>query len=439
MMVGKGIIIMRQGELRRLSVVEKVLARTITQVEAAGLLNISDRQIRRIIKRVCKEGSEGIIHKSRGKPSHGAISKKIKQKVLKLCREKYEGFNPTFAAEKLLELDGIQVSRETVRKWFIKEEIPYKVRRARPHRAWRERKHYFGEMEQVDGSDEDWFEGRGPRCILMGYIDDATNNVFARFYGYEGTIPAMDSFKHYGQTYGLPLRVYIDRHAAYKTQRKKTIEEELANKEPLTQFGRALEELGVEVIYAHSPQAKGRIERLFRTFQDRLIKEMRLKGIKTIEEANKFLEYYLPIYNKRFSVQACKEGDLHRPIPAGLDLDSVLCEKTERVLRNDFTVAHDCKLYQILDHIRSRKVTVEKRLNGDLVISYKGRKLNYVEIAQRPRREEMMSPSKPGMRWLPPMDHPWKKYPYRRMVACSRLQDYKQKTTLADKYSRLTP
>lgn len=438
-MVGKGIIIMRQGELRRLSVIEKVLAGTITQIEAAGLLSISDRQIRRIIKRVCKEGSEGIIHKSRGKPSHRAISKKIRQKVLKLCREKYEGFNPTFAAEKLLELDGIQISRETVRIWFIEEKIPYEVRKARPHRAWRERKHYFGEMVQVDGSDEAWFEGRGPRCILLGYIDDATNNVFARFYEYEGTIPAMDSFKHYGQKYGLPLRVYIDRHSTYKTQRKKTIEEELANKEPLTQFGRALEELGVEVIYAHSPQAKGRVERLFRTFQDRLIKEMRLKGIKTIEEANQFLEYYLPIYNKRFSVQACEEGDLHRPIPAGLDLDSVLCEKTERALRNDFTVAHDCKLYQILDNICSRKVTVEKRLNGDLVISYKGRKLNYVEIAQRPRREEVMSPSRPRTRWLPPMDHPWKKRSYERMVACSRSQDYKQKAAQADKFSRLTP
>ncbi|MCX6353587.1 MAG: ISNCY family transposase [Candidatus Aureabacteria bacterium] len=438
-MAGKDIVIMRQGELRRLSIIEKVFAGTITQIEAAGILDISVRQIRRIIKRDCKEGAEGIIHKSRGKPSHRAISKKIRQRVLKLCREKYEGFNPTFAAEKLLELDGIQISRETVRSWFIEEKIPYKVRKARPHRQWRERKQYFGERVQIDGSDEDWFEGRGPRCIAMGYIDDATNNVCARFYEYEGTIPAMDSFKHYGQKYGLPSRVYIDRHSTYKTQRKRTIEEQLANKRPLTQFGRALEELGVEVIYAHSPQAKGRVERLFRTFQDRLIKEMRLKGIKTIEEANRFLEYYLPIYNKRFSVRACKEGNLHRPIPAGLDLDGVLCEKTERALRNDFTVAHDCKLYQIVDNVRSRKVIVEKRLNGDLVISDKGRKLNYEEITQRPRREEVTSPSRPRMRWLSPMDHPWKKHSYKQMAACSRLENYKQKMAQVDKFSRLTP
>jgi hypothetical protein len=326
-----------------------------------------------------------------------------------------------------------------VRNWFIDEKIPYDGRKVRQHRQWRERKHSFGEMEQVDGSFEYWFGDRGPRCVLMAYIDDATSNVFARFYEYEGTIPALDSFKHYVKRHGIPLSVYIDRHATYKSRREATIEEQLANKEPLTQFKRALVELGVGVIHAWSPQAKGRVERLFRTLQDRLIKEMKLKGISTIEDGNRFLEYYLPIFNKRFSVKAGQDEDLHRPIPAGFDLDSVLCKKTEHVLRNDFTVAHERKLYQVLDNIRARKVLVEEKVDGGLMISFKGKRLNYKEITQRPKREGVASPSKPRVYWSPPMDHPWKRPSYDRMVACSRLQDYKQKMSRNDKSSRLTP
>ena len=176
-------------------------------------------------------------------------------------------------------------------------------------------------------------EGRGPKCVLMGYIDDATGRVYGRFYDHEGTIPAMDSFKRYIMEYGLPMSVYLDKHTTYKSWVRR---DELREVEPISQFGRALSGLGVKMLFAHSPQAKGRIERLFNTFQDRLVKEMRLKGVSAIPEANRFLDSYLPVYNQRFSVEPKEKGDLHRTV--SVDLDAVLCIKTERTLKNDHTI-----------------------------------------------------------------------------------------------------
>ena len=198
----------------------------------------------------------------------------------------------------------------------------------------------------------------------------------------------MDSFKRYIQKSGLPMKVYLDKHSTYKSTAKPTIQDELDRVEPLSQFERALKELGVEVIHAHSPQAKGRIERLFGTFQDRLVKEMRLRGIRRLEEANRFLEDYLPLYNRRFSVYP-KEGDnFHRPLPRGLALDTILCIKTERALRNDFTVAHNKKLYQIEETIKASKVMVQERVDGSMIMTYKGGTLRFKEIIERPVREE---------------------------------------------------
>ena len=411
-MHGKDIITMSQMELRRVSVINKVIDKIMTQLEASKILELSTRQIRRITKRVSKEGDKGVIHKSRGRPSTQALPEKVKNKILKLCKTKYEGFNPLFASEKLFEIEKIKISRETLRSWFKEKNIPYKMRKKRPHRAWRERRHFFGQMIQADGSHHDWFEGRGHRCVLIGYIDDATSNVFARFYEYEGTFPFMDSFKRYTRKYGLPCGIYLDRHSTYKSTMRPSIEDELNNKEPLTHAGRALEELGVEVIFANSPQAKGRIERLFRTFQDRLIKEMRLKDIKTVKEANKFLKYYLSVYNRRFKVEAIEKGDLHRPLPKGIDLNRVLCIKTKRILNNDSTVAHNKKLYLVLDKIQAKSVFVEERLNGKLLIAHNSRALRYRKIAKRPKAK----PKKPKYiftmvrkeRARPSVDHPLK-------------------------------
>jgi hypothetical protein len=222
------------------------------------MAGVSERQLRRLVRAVRDEGERGIVHKARGRPSKRKTSGAVKGKVLRLYRRKYAGFGPTLASEKLGELDGIGVSDETLRKWLMEAGLWEKRRRRAKHRSWRQRRECFGEMVQMDGSHHDWLEGRGPELVLMGYIDDATNNVFARFHDYEGTRPAMESFKRYVRKYGLPQSVYLDKHTTYKSPRKLTPEEELQGvEEPMSQFERALYELGVEVIHAHSPQAKG--------------------------------------------------------------------------------------------------------------------------------------------------------------------------------------
>ena len=410
-MAREDIIMASQEELRRLHVIQKVLEGVIKQVEAAEILSLSSRHIRRVIKRVKEEGNRGIVHRSRGRPSNRKIADQIRDKVINLYRSKYKGFGPTLASEKLLEREGMRINDETLRTWLIETGDWKKSRKRGRHRQWRERKSHCGEMVQLDGSHHQWFEGRGPGCVLMGYIDDATGKTFARFYDYEGTIPAMDSFKRYSKKYGLPMSVYLDKHSTYKSTAKPTIEDELNDVEPLSQFERALKELGVEVNHAHLPQAKGRIERLFRRFQDRVVKEMRLRGIRAIEEGNQFLEGYLPLYNRRFSVCPKEKENFHRPLPKGVDLDVILCMKTERALRNDFTVAHNKKLYQIEDTIKALKVVVQDRIDGSMIITYKGRSLRFKQISARPVRENkdpvVVRKKKP---YIPPADHPWRKF-----------------------------
>jgi transposase len=409
-MAGEGILMVRQKELKRLHVIQKVLERGIKEVEAAEILGLSSRQIRRIVKRVRIEGDKGVIHKSRGQPSKRRIPDAIRDKIVQLYRSQYWDFGPTLASEKLQERDQLEVSDETLRLWLLESGDWKKRRKTRGHRRWRERKAHRGEMVQMDGSHHDWFEARGPHCVLMSYIDDATGKVFGRFYEYEGTIPAMDSFKRYSQKDGLPIRVYLDRHTTYKSPAKASVEDLLNDGVPLSEFERALKELGVEVIHALSPQAKGRVERLFRTLQDRLVKEMRLREIGTIEEANEFLKQYLPVYNRRFSVLPRQRLDLHRPLPKGLNLDSVLCIKTERRLRNDFTVAHNKKLYQIEDRTRASKVMVHEYINGSLRMTYRDQPLRFKEITTRPVKQEK-GPVKERIRRppIPSANHPWRK------------------------------
>ena len=412
-MAREDMIMARPEELKRLHVIQKVLEGLVIEVEAAEILSLSSRQIRRIVKRIRFEGEKGIIHKGRGRSSNRRISRKIRDKVIQLYRKQYPDFGPTLASEKLLERDGIKISDETLRRWLLESGDWKKARKSRRHRQWRQRKDHPGEMIQMDGSHHDWFEGRGPQCVLMAYIDDATGRAYARFYEYEGTIPAMESFKRYIQKYGLPMSVYLDKHSTYKSTAKPSIQDELNNTEPLSQFERALKEFGVEVLHAHSPQAKGRIERLFGTFQDRLVKEMRLKGIKTMEEANKFLEKYLPLYNRRFSVSAVGE-DLHRPLAKGMDLNKILCIKTERTLRNDFTIAHNGKLYQIENALRASKVMVEDRIGGSMVITYRDQPLRFKEITARPLREKKQPTGRKGnKRPVPPSaHHPWRGFKF---------------------------
>lgn len=412
-MADKDMITMSRRESRRLHIIHQALDLKITQVAAAAVLGLSDRQLRRLIKRVRAEGDDGICHRSRGKASNHRIHPKIKAQALKHFKQEYADFNLTHATEKLSEVHGITISDETLRLWLAEAEISYKKRRAKKHRQRRERKACFGELVQIDGSHHDWFEGRGPLCVFMGYIDDATGIVFGRFYDYEGTIPAMDSMKRYIKLYGVPQSVYLDKHSTYKSWAEPTIDEQLSGQEPLSHFEKSLAALEVEVIHANSPQAKGRVERLFKTLQDRLVREMRLQGIKNVDEANVFLETYLPKHNRRFRKEAQEKADLHRPALPTRELDRILCIKEERTVKNDFTIAYANKVYQIEQMTRAKKVTVEEHLDGSLHITYKGKDLRCRLIEKQSPRETpdqplVLAPRKP---WIPPADHPWKKRP----------------------------
>lgn len=400
------IITMKQEELRRLHIIRQVLDNKLKQVEAADKINLSYRQTKRITKRVKEEGDKGIIHRLRGRPSHNKIGDKVKNKVISLCRDKYKGFGPTLAAEKLFEIEKIKLSDETLRNWLTREGLWQRKRKYKQYRTWRERKHHFGEMIQWDGSHHAWFEDRGPWCVLISQIDDATNEKSGQFYPYEGTMPAFSSLKKYINKHGIPHSIYLDRHTTYKSNKKLSIEDELNDQEFLSQFERAAKELGITVIHANSAPAKGRIERSFRTDQDRLVKEMRLANISTIKEANNFLKRYWPKHNKRFSVKPIEEGNFNRPLPEGIDLDAILCKKTEHILRNDFTIKHDKKLYQILDKSVGRKVSVEERTSGALYITYNGRKLRYKQIQYRLKPEK---PKLPRRINRPSRKHPWRK------------------------------
>jgi len=385
-MVGEDKVIMSVKELRRVHVLRQTMEKQLTQVKAGILLGLTTRHIRRLIERVEQAGDQGLAHRGRGKPSNRRIAARVKATVLKLYEKRYGDFGPTLAAEKLAERHGITLSAETLRRWLRERGVDHFTRRKRPHRAWRERRAHVGALIQLDGSHHDWLEGRGPRGVLMAYIDDASSRVLARFYEYEGTIPAMDSFTRYVTRYGIPLAVYADRHTTYQSPAKPTVEEQLAGREPTSQFGRALGELGVELIPAHSPQAKGRVERLFKTFQDRLIKEMRLAGVSTLDEANRFLEDYLPIYNQRFSVQPAQAADLHRPRPTHRELGRILCRKTTRCLRKDFTLAHQGGLYQTHDTVRPPHVQVEEGVDGTMRTTHHGCPLDFHAITSRPMK-----------------------------------------------------
>ena len=402
---------MSQKELIRLHLVKEVLDKKLKQNEAAQRLKLSTRQVRRIERRVEAEGDPGIAHKLRGQPSARRIDNKLRQKIVGIYRKDYWDFGPTLACEKLFEINHIKLSDETLRMWLIAEGLWQKRRRGRKHRLWRERKHHVGEMIQMDGSHHAWFEDRGPECVLMGYIDDATSAKYGRFYPYEGTLPAFDSLKRYIKRYGIPFSIYLDRHSTYKGWAKPTLEEELRNETSLSHFEAAAQKLGIRIIHANSAPAKGRIERSFKTDQDRLVKELRLAGVSTVEEGNKFLENYWPRHNKRFSVPALEEADFHRKLSKDVELEAVLCIRTPRSVRNDFTISHKGRLYQILDPRAGKWVDAEERLDGKMYITSAGRCLAYKAIVERPVVPQQQEPKPLGPKrstWKPNKNHPWK-------------------------------
>ena len=407
----KDIFMMTREEIQRYQIIRKVLERQINQQEASEFLKLSDRQVRRIVKRVKVEGEAGVVHRSRGRTSNRSIKASFKEKVLKLYRSSYEDFGPTLASEKLLERDGLKVNDETLRLWLAKEALwQVKSRRVRKNLSWRERKAHLGEMVQLDGSHHDWLEQRGPKLVLMGYIDDATGRFYGKFYGYEGTMPAMDSLKGYIRQYGIPKSIYLDRHSTYKNNKKYAYTDwPFRDKQELTQFGRACQQLGIELIYANSPQAKGRVERVFETLQDRLTKELRLAKASGCKEANFVMERYLNGFNKKFEVAAKRRGDLHRPADKRIKIDDILSFQTQRALRNDRTVLHNNRWYQVLNRTCAKDVMVCDYLNGRMAIKYGNNRLEYKTISGPiVRVKEKIFKARIRKHYVPPRDSYWR-------------------------------
>jgi transposase len=410
-------ISMSQRERHRLEAFSRVRRGEITLVKASELLGLSYRQARRCFGRYVEEGDKGLIHRLRGQPSNRQADARRKRRVLSLYEKKYADHGPTLAAECMAEDDRVIVPVETLRQWLLSAGLWRKKRRCRPYRQRRARKEYFGELVQMDGSHHDWFEGRRGWAVLMVLIDDATSEVFAWFCEGETTLAAMEALSGYVERYGLPRALYVDRDSIYRCDRESTIAENLAGKEPTTQFGRAMEELDVEVIMAHSPQAKGRVERVNGTLQDRLVKALRREKISDLRGANRFLqEKFLAAFNRRFVRKAVRPSDLHRRVPRGLDLGRVLSIRETRVVQNDWTVRFENRWFQLAEihqnlGLAGRSVTMCRRLDGPLELLHGGRELSYRELPAppQPRQDEAVPEIRSNQGQRPAADHPWRR------------------------------
>ena len=411
-------ITLSQKEVRRLKILHRVIEGEVTQVKASEILGITDRQVRNIIQRLKAEGDKGIVHRNRGRASPHRIASEREDLIAEIVERRYVDFGPTLAAEKLEECEGIRVSKEKLRQIMLAKGLWQRKRRRRKIYQWRQRKEYFGEMVQMDGSHHDWLEGRGSKMVLMGYMDDATGRFYGRFYDYEGLFPAMDSLEHYIRHYGCPVSLYLDKHSTYKTTRQPDLDELLRGEEAQTQFERAAKELDIEIIHAHSPQAKGRIERAFGTLKDRLVKELRLAGICNKEEANMLLEKFIPQYNKRFARVPLREGNLHKRLPKGVKFRDILCIKAKRTITNDCTLRWRGRRF-LIDNpsiaMRRGKVEVREHFDGQLTVKFNGHSLEVHEVFEakpiktRQTKEPVNNKKKKG-KYIPPADHPWRRH-----------------------------
>ncbi|MBU2052324.1 ISNCY family transposase [Patescibacteria group bacterium] len=416
---------MTQRDIDRVKVLHQAIQRRITQEKAGELLALSREWVNRLCQRIKQNGDRAVIHGLRGKPSNHQLPAGLIDKAIGKIKKKYIGFGPTLAAEKLLELDKITLSVETIRQSMISAHLWEDKERRATHREWRERKECFGEMTQMDGSDHDWFESRGAKCILLASIDDATNRIFLRFTEHEDTRNLMLFSREYLKRFGRPRIFYVDKDSIYVTNRKPSLEEELqGRKYALTQFTRAAEvDLGIKVINAGSPQAKGRVERLFQTLQDRLVKELRLAGVSTIQAANRFLDQaYLAKHNGKFSLEPKNKTDMHQPVrKSEAELDAIFSFHEARVLCNDYTIHWKNRLFQVEKRqpyflLPRTKVIVEERLNGLVKIKYKGKYLKMHEIEHQRIRLPRSAPPlpvkldkpKPQLSHIPPKNHPWR-------------------------------
>ncbi len=406
------LITLTKKEVERLGVIRRVMKRELRQKAAAQVLGLSTRQVRNLVRKVEHEGARGLAHGNRGKPSPKRMSQELVDRIVGLVKTRYKGFKPKFAAEKLWKREKIRVSDETMRRIMIEAKLWHVHRHQTEVHPWREPKAHFGEMVQMDGSHHDWLERRGPKMVLMGMVDDARNRFYGRFYDYEGVYPAMNVLEGWIRRYGLPQSLYVDKHSTYKTVRHPSEDELLKGEEASTQFERAAEELGISVIHAHSPQAKGRIERAFGTLQDRLVKELRLAGASTLEEANRFLMSYLPGFNEQFEREAREPEDLHRPLPKSIRLEDVFCLKTLRTILDGYIIRWKGRRF-VLEEPKRRMLGqpawVMLHFDGRMVIRLEGKDLGFREIAERPKRTPAAPAPRPKPpKYTPPATHPWR-------------------------------
>jgi hypothetical protein len=363
---------MSEVDRERLVVLGSVREGLRTQVEASALLGLSTRQVRRLLVRLKTRGDAGLIHGLRGRRSNRCSASGLRDRVVSIYRQDLADYGPTLASERLAGKPyGLVVNRETLRRWLVAEGLWERVRKREVVRHRRPRRACVGEMLQADGSVHDWLEGRGPRCTLLALIDDASSRLLARFYEAETTAGYFDLFGRYVRKYGLPVSVYTDRSGIFRIERKKQRETEV-EREP--QFARALEQLGVRRIVAYSPQAKGRVERLFGTLQDRWVKGLREAGAKTIEQANRVIEVQLiESFNEKFTVKPASEQNAHRPSPGLSKLEAVLCVHEERKVSNDYTVRHGNRVYQLVKplppNLRGSTIMVQTRGDGEVRFS----------------------------------------------------------------------
>ena len=409
---------MSRKERARMTVMVGVTEEELTLVQAAVLMGVGYRQSKRIWKRYQADGDAGLVHRLRGQPSARRKPAHLRAQALaRYAEERYADFGPTLMAEHLAK-EKLVVDHETLRRWRLAAGQHTVRRRKQVHRQWRERKPSFGAMVQLDGSHHDWFEGRGPKCVLMVMVDDATNQLRARFFAEETTRASYDVLESWVRKHGLPGSLYVDRDSIYRCEGVASIAEQLAGKEPQTQFGRAMEALGVELILANSPQAKGRVDRMNGVLQDRLVKELRLAGISDMESANRFLDgKYLRAFNRQFARAAASPVDVHRAVPR--NLNEVLSWEEERVVQGDWTVACEGKRYQLdrqhegLSLVR-RKVIVRTLRNGRVQLVYRAKALKWCLLpagvvrkklpAKKARKENRQRAATP-----PAQNHPWRR------------------------------
>ena len=414
------LLTMSNREITRLEIMQRLKEKRLTQKEAAGMLGISTRQVKRLWRAYRKKGAQGLVSKRRGKPSNNRLDAGVAQQALDLIKEKYEDFGPTLAHEKLTEEHQLQLSRESVRRIMIEEGV-WKPKRAKQPSAhqMRERRACFGELVQIDGSDHDWFEGRGAKCTLLVYIDDASGQIGELWFVPDETYFAyFEATRHYFERYGKPVAFYSDKHGIFRVNQEQTV----GLGSGLTQFGRAMQALDIQIICANTPQAKGRVERANQTLQDRLVKELRLRGISDMDNANAFLPEFREDFNQRFAVQPRSTHDAHRPLLKTEILDIIFTDQKTGTLSKNLTVQHNKVIYQIQSTrpdytLRNATVTVCENAQGVVTILYKNEPLPYT-IFHKPARQAEVVDTKTLDHQLkipkpPAPDHPWRTYGHR--------------------------